>query len=97
MSEYRNGDLRRIEVTQEVQTDRTVRTIRGGLIRPIKIVHRAYIYNGHYYRHSLLLDDEGDNVSIDSADHSWPKPPHWFEVEALRLKLCADELEAVIL
>ena len=97
MTEFRSGDLYRIEIAQAVDTDRTVRTVHGDMIRPVRINHLAYIYKGGYYRFSILLDEDGDNLHIYSDDElaGWPKPPHWFDVEALRLKLLADELQAV--
>lgn len=93
MTDFRNGDLYSIEVVQTVDTDRTIRTLRGDWIRPVKIRHWAYIYQGRYYRTATLLDADRDNVALDTPEDmtGWPSPPHWFDVEALRLKLLADE------
>lgn len=94
MSEHRNGDLTSVTVRQAID-DGAAFDIWGGAIRPVVIEHRAYVYKGRYYRLSILFDSEGGNVDVNPMMHSWPKPPHWFDVEALRLKLYADELQAV--
>lgn len=82
-------DVTSIDVEQELDPsdNRAAVDAHGEEFTPVRIVHRAYIYEGDYYRLTTLFDDRHINVTVYGDDiANWPAAPSWFEAAAEQLR-----------
>lgn len=77
-----------IRIEQKLpDTGRTATTIDGTTFVPTMIEHRAYIFEGDFYRNASLLNEDFTNVSLYGDDiNDWCRAPAWFDAAAKRLE-----------
>lgn len=85
---YRS-EITHVSVTQSVtQAPFTPRSYNSGEeFEPVEIEHRAYIFEGDFYRNSTVFGRNHDNISLyeDQLD-GWPAAPSWFNSAADRMR-----------